>query len=70
MDQKKFIEKYKDSQITIERIQEGDLYNYAILIDQKALDFDEEEIFWTLYQNTDTVYCSPSMDIEIVKLIV
>ena len=68
MDEQRFIEKYKDKEITVKTYKMGDLSTYLIFIDDKPLEGLEEDIFWGLLPNTQVIFSNK--DTEILKLVV
>lgn len=68
MDEKRFIEKYRDKELVLKTYQVGDLSTYNVFVDDIPLEGDEEELFWILLPQTKILF--EDADTEIVKLVV
>lgn len=67
MTQNQFIGKYRNKQLTIERVQVDEYPSSIIRVEGRILSDSETNLFWTLYMETKTIHSDPN--IEVVKFL-
>lgn len=65
MTQNQFLKKYKGKEFYIDRVEIDETPVSMVKVDNKALPMNETDLFWTLYQESETVFSDPNL--EIVK---
>lgn len=65
MNENQFIKKYRGKEFIIEKVEEKDLYAYTVIVDNKVLTEEEEDLFFIFYGEMETIYESNKR--EIVK---
>jgi hypothetical protein len=63
--QNQFLKKYKGKEFYIDRVEIDETPVSMVKVDNKALPMNETDLFWTLYQESETVFSDPNL--EIVK---